>query len=119
MSFGQAISAVFSKYATFTGVARRSEFWWWYLFTVVVSIVLGILDGIIFGRNDMGQANTMLLSGLWSLATIIPTLAVAVRRLRDAGRPWYNLFWSLLPIVGAIILIVKWCKPSVNSSVTG
>jgi uncharacterized membrane protein YhaH (DUF805 family) len=112
MSFGQAISAVFSKYATFTGVARRSEFWWWYLFVVVVGAVLRILDGVIFGLDSMGQANTSLLAGLWGLATIVPTLAVAVRRLRDADRPWYNLFWYLLPLVGWIILIVKFAKPS-------
>jgi len=118
MSFGQAISAVFSKYATFTGVSRRSEFWWWTLFSFLVNLVLSIVDSIIFGRNDMGQANVMLLSGLWGLAVLIPSLAVSVRRLRDADRPWYNLFWALLPLIGTIILIVKFCKPSANTSVS-
>lgn len=44
MSFGQAVSTVFSKYATFSGRARRSEYWWWYLFVTIVFVVAGVID---------------------------------------------------------------------------
>ncbi|MES1170696.1 MAG: DUF805 domain-containing protein, partial [Leifsonia sp.] len=52
-------------------------------------------------------------AGLWGIAVLLPSLAVAVRRLRDAGRSWAELFWILLPIAGVIILIVRFCEPSV------
>lgn len=98
MSFGQAITTVFRKYAEFTGVATRSEYWWWFLFTVLVSLATGaIWDG---------------LSVAWSIAVLLPSLAVGVRRLRDAGYHWGWLFISLVPIVGLIILIVFLTQPS-------
>jgi uncharacterized membrane protein YhaH (DUF805 family) len=55
---------------------------------------------------------------VWSIAVLLPSLAVTVRRLRDAGRSWTQLFWLLLPIAGLIILIVRLCEPSVATAVT-
>jgi uncharacterized membrane protein YhaH (DUF805 family) len=103
MTFGQAISTCFRKYADFTGFAARSEYWWWALFTTLVSIVCSIVGA---------AADVRFLSTLWSLAVLLPTLAVGVRRLRDAGYGWGYLFLALIPIVGGIILIVLLCKPS-------
>lgn len=108
-SFGDAIVTVFRKYAEFTGRATRSEFWWWVLFTTIVSSALGALnlatpEGVI----AVGSS----LAGVWSIGILVPSLAVAVRRLRDAGRSWTDLFWILLPIAGLIVLIVYWCEPS-------
>ena len=59
MSFGQAVSTVFSKYATFSGRARRSEYWWWYLFVTIVFVVAGVIDraaGLTYGvgQGDVG-----------------------------------------------------------------
>lgn len=51
------------------------------------------------------------ISGVWSVAILVPTLAVTVRRLRDAGRSWAELFWLLLPIAGLIVLMVHLCDP--------
>ncbi len=109
MSFGDAIVTVFRKYADFTGRATRSEYWWWALFSAIVSSALGALnlatpEGVI----AVGSS----LAGVWSIAVLVPSLAVAVRRLRDAGRAWTDLFWILLPIAGLIVLIVYWCEPS-------
>jgi uncharacterized membrane protein YhaH (DUF805 family) len=107
MTFGQSISTVFSKYAQFGGTASRSEYWWWTLFSVLVSVGLGVIDSAISGQSDFS-----LLSTLWSLAVLLPSLAVGVRRLRDAGYSWGYLFLALIPIVGGIILIVLLCKQS-------
>jgi uncharacterized membrane protein YhaH (DUF805 family) len=112
-SFGDAIVTVFRKYAEFTGRATRSEFWWWVLFTTIVSSALGALnlatpEGVI----AVGSS----LAGVWSIGILVPSLAVAVRRLRDAGRSWTDLFWILLPIAGLIVLIVYWCEPSKPAS---
>ncbi len=110
MSFTQSIETNFRKYAEFTGRASRPEFWWFALFTALVSAALNSLVFITpNGTFDFGSG----MSGLWAVVVLLPSLAVAVRRLRDAGRRWTELFWILLPIAGLIVLIVHLCDPSV------
>ena len=113
MSFGQAISTVFSKYVKFDGVASRSEYWWWTLFSVIVSVVLGGIDIAIGGQQNIAALQT-----LWGLAVLLPSVAVGVRRLRDAGYSWRFLFLGLIPFIGAIIVIVLLCQPSTVSPTT-
>lgn len=109
MGMGTAISTVFRKYADFTGRARRPEFWWFALFSALVSAALNAFNvWTPHGTIALGSS----LSGVWSIGVLIPSLAVAVRRLRDAGRSWAELFWILLPIAGLIVLIVRFCEPS-------
>jgi uncharacterized membrane protein YhaH (DUF805 family) len=109
MSFGEAIQTVFRKYAEFTGRARRAEFWWWALFNVLVAGALSLFNVIRIGENAyLGS----LLSGVWGVAVLLPSLAVAVRRLRDAGHGWGNLFFALVPIAGFVVLAVLWAQPS-------
>lgn len=125
MSFFDSIKTVFRKYAEFGGRATRPEFWWWTLFTTLVSAALNALSvpmyGVMYSRMmDFGPSFTsgyssFSLAGLWSIAVLLPSLAVTVRRLRDAGRSWTQLFWLLLPIAGVIVLIVRLCEPSVAS----
>lgn len=113
MSFGDAIITVFRKYAEFTGRATRPEFWWFILFSTLVSMALGSLNVITqHGVIDVGSS----LSAVWSIGVLVPTLAVAVRRLRDAGRSWTQLFWLLLPLAGLIVLIVMLSEPSRSES---
>ena len=109
MSFVEAIQTVLRKYAEFTGRATRPEFWWWALFNLLVTSALAVFNVVPIGDNaSLGS----LLSGLWSVAVLLPNLAVSVRRLRDADYAWTNLFWILLPIAGLIVLIVMWAKPT-------
>ena len=109
MSFGEPIQAVFRKYAEFTGRATRAEFWWWALFNVLVVSALNLFNVIRIGENAyLGS----LLAGVWGIAVLLPSLAVAVRRLRDAGYGWGNLFFILVPIAGIIVLIVYWAQPT-------
>ena len=114
MTFQESIVTVFRKYAEFTGRAGRPEFWWFVLFTTLVSSALSAFnvftpDGTVYFGSS--------LSGVWSIAVLLPSLAVTVRRLRDAGRRWTELFWLLLPIAGLIVLIVHLCDPSVADAV--
>lgn len=97
IGFIEAIKICFTKYADFTGRATRAEYWWFWLFTFLVSLALGFIPFI-------GWAI--------SIATLIPSLAVAWRRLHDTGRAGGWFFISLIPLVGTIILIVWLCKPS-------
>ncbi|MFF3084406.1 DUF805 domain-containing protein [Streptomyces nojiriensis] len=89
---------VLKKYAVFSGRARRQEYWMFVLFQVAAVIVAAILDAVI-GAN-------MIIVGLYLLGTIVPTLAVLVRRLHDLGKSgaWY--FIMFVPFVGGIWLLV-------------
>lgn len=83
LTFGQAIQSVFNKYATFTGRASRSEYWWWTLFAFLVGVVCNLI-GITW------------LTGIVNLALFLPGLAVLVRRLHDINMSGW---WAALPYV--------------------
>ena len=97
-------------YADFNGRARRSEYWYFVLFNFIVSILIGLLLGVIAGVLNVPAL--VYLAYLWSLAVFIPSLAVSVRRLHDIGRSGWWLLLSLIPLVGAIILIIWYCTDS-------
>lgn len=113
MSFGAAIKAFFTKYVTFSGRARRSEYWYAVLFTTLVSAAIGIIwpgtieymDGFPVQRNSM-------MTDLWSLAILLPSLAITWRRLHDIGRKGTYFFFILIPIAGIIMLIIQLVKDS-------
>jgi uncharacterized membrane protein YhaH (DUF805 family) len=104
MELLDSVRTVFTKYATFAGTARRQEFWWFVLFTAIAHLALNSLN--IFTAHGTVYLGASL-SGMFGVIAFVPTLAVTVRRLRDAGRRWTSLFWVLLPVVGLIILIVR------------
>lgn len=90
---------VFKKYTVFEGRAGLKEYWMFILSYIIISIILAILDSIIFDDSKV-------LGGLFCLAVFLPSLAVAVRRFHDTNRSgWYCLL-ALIPIVGWIIAIV-------------
>ncbi|WP_028113236.1 DUF805 domain-containing protein [Ferrimonas kyonanensis] len=95
---------VLKKYAVFRGRARRREYWFFVLFNVLIAIALALVDTSM-GTFDP-ETGTGLLGALYSLAVLIPTLAVAVRRLHDTDRSGWWLLLLLIPIVGVIVLLV-------------
>lgn len=111
MDFMTAVRTCFSKYVDFSGRARRSEYWYFALFTFLLGIVTNILDMIIGtdygGRTDGGLINT-----LASLVVLLPSLAVAVRRLHDTGRSGWWMLLIFAIIIGWIILLVWFCTDS-------
>ena len=110
MGFGEAVSTCFRKYATFQGRARRSEFWFYYLFISIVNVVLAIIVSIATsgGSSSNGFAITVeIVFGLWALAILLPTLSVMVRRLHDADHSgWW--WWINLVCFGWIVLLIFW-----------
>lgn len=132
MSFGQSVKHVFSNYVTFQGRASRSEFWWWYLFTAIVGLIL-ILPALPwyseYVNSAMSQAGDTVqslpapsglaivgvaLSSIFSLAIFLPTIAVAIRRLHDTDRSgWWLLLYFLSCCfgIGFIILLIFWILP--------
>ncbi|MEV6414281.1 DUF805 domain-containing protein [Kribbella sp. NPDC051718] len=96
---------VIKKYAEFSGRARRKEYWMFVLFNAIIGIVLSIIDLVIgtkFGPND----SVGVLSGLYSLAVLVPGLAVSWRRLHDTGRSGWWYLINLVPCVGWIVFLV-------------
>ncbi len=94
---------VLKKYAVFEGRAGRSEYWYFVLFNFIISVVLSLIDhftGTYSNTFDMG-----LLGSLYSLAVLVPALAVTARRLHDTGRSGWWMFISLVPLIGVIALI--------------
>lgn len=90
MTFGESISTCFGKYATFSGRASRSEFWWFALFATLVDIALSLVSE--------------LLVNMWSLATLLPYLAVAWRRLHDIDRTG---LWAMAPLIALAVLALS------------
>jgi uncharacterized membrane protein YhaH (DUF805 family) len=113
MSFGAAISSFFSKYATFSGRARRSEFWFAVLFTTLVSVAISIVwPGSEIVINDVTIQQSSVPSNLWQLAIFVPSLALSWRRLHDVGRAGTYYLFILIPIVGWILLLIQFLKDS-------
>ena len=92
------------NYAVFSGRSRRKEYWYFVLCNVIVSLVLSGLDALL-GTFSF-SANLGLLSGIYALAIIIPTLAVSVRRLHDIDRTGWWVLIHLVPVIGSIVLLV-------------
>jgi len=116
MTFQSAILSAYQNYANFTGRAPRSAFWWWTLFQILASVAIGIVFG--HGVMMMDPATMVMgyhggvVSNLWSLANLLPALALGARRLHDIGKSgWWQLI-ALIPLVGIIILIVWFCQKS-------
>ncbi len=104
---------VMKKYADFTGRARRKEYWMFVLFQLLFGFVAGFLDGLLFG-SIVEAYFVGPISSLYVLATILPSLAVLVRRLHDVGKSGWFYFVSLIPIIGYIWLLVLLCTNGVS-----
>ena len=90
-----------NHYTDFNGRANRPQYWYFVLCVFIISLVLGIIDSILFGRQILGL--------IFSLAILVPSIGLGVRRLHDLGRPGWWYFGVLIPIVGPIALLVLFC----------
>ena len=100
---------VLKQFSDFETRARRKEYWMFTLFSVIISSILTLID------NNLGTAvntGTGLLSGIYSLIILVPTLAVGVRRLHDVGKSGWMLLVALIPLIGVIWLLILFCKDS-------
>lgn len=105
VSFGEAIKLYFNNYANFKGRSRRSEYWWAILFVNIVTLAIS---------NLLPE-----LAGIWSLVTLVPGVAIVVRRLHDTGRSGWYYFVLLIPLAGPILMIVWLCSDSTEDNQWG
>lgn len=89
---------VLQQYADFSGRARRKEYWMFALFNLIIALVLGFIE------NLVGLSS--LLSTVYALAVLVPSIAVSVRRLHDTGRTGWWVLIGLIPVLGTIVLII-------------
>jgi DNA-binding CsgD family transcriptional regulator len=103
ITFFDSIWTCFKKYSDFQGSASRSEFWWFFLFIILVASVLVLINEI--------------LGEIFLILTLLPFLAVGSRRLRDVGKSAWELLYLLIPIAGLVILGIYWAQPSINQNI--
>ena len=101
---------VLRQYADFNGRARRKEYWMFFLFNAIIVAILSLIDR--FTGTYSLEWGSGLLSGLYSIAVLIPGLAVAARRLHDVGKSGWMLLIAFIPIIGAIWLLVLFVTDS-------
>lgn len=104
MTFAEAVGTCLSKYADFDGRARRAEYWWFVLFSILGQLVLAVLDAIVL-------RGAQILPTLFVLALFLPALAVGARRLHDRDMSaWWLLLW-LVPVIGPLLLLILFILP--------
>jgi len=101
---------VLKKYTEFSGRARRKEYWYFALFNTIVSIILISIDSMV-GTLNM-EAGYGVFSTIYSLAVLLPSLGVSMRRLHDIGKSGWWILIGFIPLIGAIVLIVFFVKDS-------
>jgi len=111
MGFTDAISSGFRNYVNFSGRAVRSEFWFWVLFAIIASVVAKLIDFALFPSSDVSPINSLV-----GLALFLPGLAMSVRRLHDIDRSGWWILLVLIPLIGAIILIIWYCQKGTTGS---
>lgn len=88
----------------YTGRSKRPEYWWFYLANLILAVVLTLFSK---ASDFFGW-----LFSVYAVASIVPTLPLTIRRLRDSGKAWPWIFIALIPFIGGIWLIVLLCQPS-------
>jgi uncharacterized membrane protein YhaH (DUF805 family) len=118
-SLQQAVQRFFKKYATFSGRASRSEYWWWALVAFIVGIIINIITSTGMTTTPSGAAILgpsavvgIILAVVWGLATIVPSLALLARRLHDVNLSAWLILVILVPFLGGLALLVMTILPS-------
>ena len=117
MSFVEAVQSCFKQYVGFSGRARRSEYWWFALFGLIVGIAANLIDAMLGTVSD--DTNVGVVGTIVSLALLLPSLAVAIRRLHDTSRSGWWILIGLIPIVGWIVLLVFYVQDSHGENAYG
>ena len=112
MGFPEAVRRGLNQFFSLSGRATRSEFWWYYLFAIIIAGVLGVIGGFVSGHGGIEQTWVGIIFDILGFIIGLSVVFCAVRRLHDIGKSGWNYFWVLIPVFGIIYLIVLLCRPS-------
>lgn len=116
MNFAEAIRICLSKFFTPYGRASRSEYWWYWLFCLIVSICVALLAVMIASSNPNSYRFANLLIDLLCWTFGISLFIAGIRRMHDIGKSGWNMCWGLIPLIGQIYLIILLCTPGEEES---
>ncbi|MES2434594.1 MAG: DUF805 domain-containing protein [Pseudomonadota bacterium] len=120
MNFVEAVKSGYANYVNFSGRSQRSAYWWWALFQVGVGLAIALIEGGGSFSSGGGAMQFAVVGGtfsmIWSLINLLPGIAVSVRRLHDLDKSGWWLLIALIPLVGAIILLVWFCSRGTGGS---
>lgn len=125
MNFTAAVSSAYRKFASFSGRASRSEYWWFALYLLITSILIAFIESALgLGSGVVSSAEGEFsasysggpLSIIWSLGNLLPSLALGVRRLHDTDRSGWWYLIAFVPLVGFIVLLVFFCSKGTTGS---
>lgn len=111
LGFFESVSYAFRHFSDFEGTTRRRVFGWYAVFYVLVLAICSVFDFIKFSE---GISLSHVLSSVFVIATLVPSLSIGVRRLRDAGENWQQMLWILVPFFGFFYLCYLWLQPSIG-----
>ncbi|MFO1243004.1 MAG: DUF805 domain-containing protein [Rickettsiales bacterium] len=109
MGFVAAIKHCFKNYATFCGRASRSEFWYFFLFNLIVAMITNIIDHALFMPHDAPPDEFGVFGSIVMLGFFLPALSVMVRRLHDVNKSGWWVLLVFIPLVGLVLFIVWGC----------
>jgi uncharacterized membrane protein YhaH (DUF805 family) len=116
VSFGEALPLFFKNFANFQGRSSRGAYWWLVLINILIGLGLGLIDGLVFTDIVLSTGGFGILGGLYSLATIIPGIALSFRRLHDVDKTAWWLLIAFIPIIGAIVLLIFTVQEGTNGT---
>jgi len=102
----------FKNWNKFNGRANQAEYWYFTLFYFIISIILSVVDFSLLGYDPMDATSMGVLSGLFNIVCVIPSLSVTVRRLHDVNKSGWNMLWALTIIGGFYVLYLEIIKGS-------
>ena len=108
----EAYKKFLKNYANFSGRSTRADYWWVVLANALIGFIIGFVCGII----GLDQRVSMIISGIYSLAVLVPGIAIVVRRLHDINKSGWYYFMVLIPIAGPIIVLIYLLTDSVNEN---
>ena len=107
MGFTDAVrNALMNNYVNFNGRASRSEYWWFFLFTMILQFIALPIDIVVLGYDMMDPGAIQIVGTIAGLALFLPGLCVLVRRLHDLGKSGWWFLIALIPFLGIIVLLV-------------
>ena len=110
VGFGKALGLYWKNIFNFSGRSTRSEFWWAYLWTIILSFLLGFMAALLGLTNSKGDKSTVEFA--IQMIFFIPSLSLHIRRFHDTGRSGWNILWAFIPLFGAIYVLRIDCTAS-------